>query len=97
MPTYLTLFRYTPQGIAHIKDSPARVEAAKQTFHALGAEVKAFYLVMGQYDTVFISEAPDDETMAKATLAVAAQGNVTTETLRAFTEEEFRTIVAAVP
>ena len=97
MPPYLTLFRYTPEGIAHIKDSSARVAAAKHTFLNLVAEVRAFYLVMGQYDTIFISEAPDDETMAQVTLAVAAQGNVTTETLRAFTEEEFRTIVAALP
>lgn len=60
--TYMVLFAYTEQGIRNIKDSPARVEAAKKTFQGMGGEVKDFYLVMGmdRYDTVFIVEAPDD-------------------------------------
>ena len=40
MATSLILLRFTPQGIAQIKESPARVAAAKQAFHALGAEVE---------------------------------------------------------
>lgn len=97
MPTYITLAHYTPQGIANIKDSPARLDAAKQAAQALGAEVKAFYLTMGQYDLVVVIEAPDEETVAKLILATGAQGNVRTETLRAFTEAEFRKLVAALP
>lgn len=97
MATYLMLFRYTQQGIQNIKQSPARVEQAKKAFRDMGAEVKAFYLLMGQYDTVFVVEAPDDETIAKAALAVGSKGNVSTETLRAFTEDEFRKMVAALP
>jgi uncharacterized protein with GYD domain len=52
---------------------------------------------MGRYDIVAISEAPDDETAAKVALAIGSAGNVTTETLRAFTEDEYRAIVAALP
>jgi uncharacterized protein with GYD domain len=52
---------------------------------------------MGRYDIVTISEAPDDAAVAKAALAVGSAGNVTTETLRAFTEDEDREIVAALP
>jgi uncharacterized protein with GYD domain len=97
MATYLMLFRYTPQGMIHIQESPARVEAAKRTFQALGAEVKAFYSLMGRYDTMFLVEAPDDATIARAALALGALGNVQTETLRAFTEEEYRQIVGDLP
>ena len=97
MATYLMLFRFTQQGIQNIKESPARVEAAKKAFQEMGARVKEFYSVMGRYDTVFIVEAPDDETIAKAALAVGSLGNVRTETLRAFTEDEFRKIVAVLP
>ena len=61
------------------------------------AEIKAAYLVMGRYDLVVITEAPDDETAAKASLAVRSQGNVKTETLRACTEEEYRSIISALP
>jgi uncharacterized protein with GYD domain len=97
MPTYITLAHYTQQGISNIKDSPARLDAAKQAAQALGAEVKAVYLTMGQYDLVVVIEAPDEETVAKLILATGAQGNVRTETLRAFTEAEFRKLVAALP
>ena len=97
MATYIILNRFTPQGIQNIKESPARVDAAKEAFRKLGAEVKQFYIVMGQYDTVIVAEAPDDETIAKAILATGSLGNVSTETLRAFTEDEFRKIVAGLP
>jgi uncharacterized protein with GYD domain len=52
---------------------------------------------MGRYDVVVISEAPDDETAAKLALATGIQGNVQSETLRAFSEPEFKRIVAALP
>ena len=94
MATYIILFCLTEQGIRKVKESPARVDAAKQTFRAMGAEVKEFYSVMGQYDTVFIVEAPDDETVAKAALTIGSLGNVRTETLRAFSEDEYRKIIA---
>ena len=52
---------------------------------------------MGQYDVVTIAEFPDDETVARAGLAGASQGYVRSETLRAFTEEEYRKIVGSLP
>jgi len=65
MATYISLIKYTKEGIANIKESPDRLDAAKKAFKAMGAELKQWYLVMGQYDAVVISEAPDDETVAK--------------------------------
>jgi uncharacterized protein with GYD domain len=52
---------------------------------------------MGRYDAVVIAEAPNDETMAKLALGVGSQGAIHTETLRAFTEDEFRKIIATLP
>ena len=97
MPTYITLYRWTQQGIENVKESPNRVDTAKQGLRELGAELKGFYLVMGQYDMVAVWEAPDDGTAAKAALALGSQGNVRSETLRAFTEDEFRNIISALP
>ncbi len=97
MPTYISLLNFTQQGIEKIKESPARLDRARQAFQAMGAELKAFYLVMGRYDAVVISEAPNDETVGKLVLMIGAQGNVRTETLRAFTEDEYRKMIAALP
>ncbi len=94
MGTYIMLFRFTEQGIRNVTESPARVAAAKQAFAAMGAKVKEFYSVMGKYDTVFILEAPDDETVAKAAFTIGSLGNVRTETLRAFTEAEYKKLIA---
>jgi uncharacterized protein with GYD domain len=97
MPTYISLVRWTEKGIADVKKSPERLEAAKKVFKAAGGELKQFYLVMGRYDMVVITEGKDDESASRAALALGAAGAIRTETLRAFTEDEYRKIVAALP
>jgi len=96
MPTYILLVRWTTQGLQKIKESPSRLEAGKKAFEAAGIKLRAFYMVMGQYDQVTIAEAPDDATMAKALLTLASQGNLQTETLRAFTEDEYKKIISEI-
>lgn len=97
MPTYIGLYNYTDQGIRNVKDSPARLDAAKQLIASLGGEIKAFYLTMGVYDIVTIIEAPDDETAAKGTLALTSGGSIRGNTLKAFPEADFRNIIAGLP
>ena len=97
MATYIMLMHYTQKGIENVKQSPTRLDAAKKTFKAMGAELKEFYLVAGRYDIVVVAEAPNDETIAKCALDLASKGSVATETLRAFREDEYRKIIAALP
>ncbi len=97
MATYVTLLRYTEQGLKNIKEGPSRLEKAKQAFRALGGELKSFHLVQGRYDAIVISEAPNDEVVAKFALATGSQGNVRTETMRAFTEDEYRKLISGLP
>jgi uncharacterized protein with GYD domain len=97
MPTYIMLHHYTQKGIENIRQGPVRLDAARKAFKAMGAELKDFYLIQGRYDIITVIEAPDAETVAKCALGVGSHGNVTTETLRAFTEDEYRKIIAALP
>ena len=97
MNTYITLLNFTQQGIEKIKESPARLDRAKVAIKAAGGELKAFYLAMGRYDLVIIGEAPNDEAYAATILAIGSAGAVRTETLRVFTEEEYRKIIATIP
>lgn len=97
MPTYITLIRWTEKGIENVKESPTRLDAAKKAFQSMGAELKEFYLVMGQYDIIIISEAPDDETVSKLALTIGSKGAIRTETLRAYSEAEYRKIIADLP
>lgn len=97
MPTYISLITYTQQGIQKIKESPKRLDAAKKLLKEMGGELKQFYLTMGSYDITVVAEAPNDETVAKFVLAVGSAGNIRTTTLKAFTETEFRKIIAGLP
>jgi uncharacterized protein with GYD domain len=97
MPTYISLLSFTQEGVKNIKDSPARLDAAKKAFQSMGAELKEFYLTLGQYDAVTIAEAPDEETGTKLLLMIGSQGNIRTETFRAYTEDEYRKIIADLP
>ena len=97
MPTYITLCNFTQKGIENIKESPARLERVKKAIAAAGGEFKAFYLTVGQYDIVTISEAPNDIAYSTTMLAIASAGAVRTQTLKAFTEEEYKQIISALP
>jgi uncharacterized protein with GYD domain len=97
MVTYVFLVRYTPSGIESIKDSPNRLEGAKKLLRSVGVELKAFYLLMGQYDVLYIVEGKDETAVARAALALSSSGKIKTETLRAFTEDEYRNIIGGLP
>lgn len=97
MSTFFTFINWTDQGIRDIKDSPHRAEAATALLKDLGGTVKEMYLTSGQQDVVLISEAPDGDVMAKFALAVGSQGNVRTNTTRAWSQKEFEKIVSELP
>jgi uncharacterized protein with GYD domain len=97
MATYITLLKFTQQGIRDIKGSPGRLDSAKKAYAAAGGSIKGFYLTMGRYDAVVLSELPDDTAAAKVALQTGSLGNVSTETLRAYTEDEYRKIIASLP
>ncbi|HEY8172356.1 MAG TPA: GYD domain-containing protein [Dehalococcoidia bacterium] len=88
MATYVVLATLTDQGARTMQDLSRRLENARTTFSAHGAELKQIYFAMGAYDYVVIAEAPDDETITRVSLSVSAQGNVRTNSFRVFTEDE---------
>jgi uncharacterized protein with GYD domain len=96
MPHFVTLIRYTQQGIAKIKESPKRFDAAKKATEKAGGKIHGWYLTMGKYDAVLISEFPNDEACAQFMLSLGALGNVTTQTLKAFNEAEYRKIISGL-
>ena len=91
------LMKLTEQGIKSIKDAPQRIEKGIKAYEAMGGKVVAFYSVMGDYDYVVITEAPNDAVAMGFLLSLGSQGNVRTTTLRAFTTEEFAAVVNKLP
>jgi uncharacterized protein with GYD domain len=97
MPTYVTLYKWTEQGIKNVKGAPARIKESIKSAEAAGGKVLGVYLTMGQYDLVAITEAPNDETISAALLNQGMQGNVQSTTLKAFTVDEFAEIIKKLP
>ncbi len=88
MPTYIQYYTWTKAGSDAVKDQPMRNVHGKELYKSMGVEVKALYYSFEKYDMVTINEAPDDETMAAASLALVGSGPVTVKTVKVFTEEE---------
>ena len=97
MAKYISLVNYKTKGIENIKESPSRLDAVKQLCESMGAKVEGFYLTMGRYDLILIMDAPDHETATKILLTTVSSGNVSTETLPALTEDEYRKIISELP
>ena len=97
MATYIVLVQYTRKGMENIKQRPACLDTAKNAFKEMGAELKEFFMVSGHYDMVVIAEAPDYETVSKIARSIGPQDIVNTETISAFTEEEYKKIISGLP
>lgn len=96
MPIYISLLRWTQQGVTNAKDSPKRLDAGREAFKKLGVEIKDTYLTMGRYDLVCVIEGRDDESVARALISLGAQGNVQTETMKAWNEADYRKITGSL-
>ena len=96
MARYILLANWTDQGIKNIKDSPARVEAARQMAKSMGCTMGDFYMTTGSFDMVWTFDAPNDETVARFCLTLGMKGNVRTTTLKAFNEADFGKIIHAL-
>ena len=94
MATFIVLGSFTDQGIKTVKQTIERAEAFKQLASKAGATVKDIYWTLGSHDVVAICEAPDDETATAMSLSVASRGNVRSQTLRAFSFDVMKKILA---
>ena len=95
MATFISLLTFTDQGIRNVKDSPERLRAFEAMAEKLSVKMKGAYYTVGKYDMVVITEGADDAATA-ALLKVSALGNVRSETLRAFSAEEMKKIIAKI-
>ncbi len=94
MANYVTLFKWTEQGVKNAKDTVTRVQEATTAFERAGGKIVAVYWTLGEYDLVAIFDFPNDEAFAAASLGLARGGNVRGVTMRAFNAEEMSRIVA---
>ncbi len=88
MPNYVVLNRWTDQGARTVRETVLRAQQFRMECERRGIKVHDIVWTQGRYDTVVSLEAPDEQAMMAAMLALGNMGNVRTETMRAFTENE---------
>jgi uncharacterized protein with GYD domain len=89
MPTYIMLSRLSPEGVQTIKNNPSRIKEVNREVEQLGAEVKAQWATLGQFDFVNVVEAPDEKTMSRVSLELGSRGTAKYETLVAIPIDDF--------
>jgi uncharacterized protein with GYD domain len=89
MPTYVMLSTIGPDGWETVRERPDRIHEVTREVEAMGCTVVAQYAVMGQYDFVNIVEAPDEATMARVAVMLAARGTMRSTTMQAMPIAEF--------
>ena len=97
MVTCVSLMNFTDQGLRTIKDSPKRAAAAAEAAKKFGVTMREIVWTQGQYDIVCILDGPDEQAISAFTLAVAGQGNVRGQTLRAVSKDEMGVILGKLP
>jgi uncharacterized protein with GYD domain len=90
MPKYLIMASYTAEGAKGlIKDGGTkRRQAAEAALKSVGGRLDAFYFAFGEHDAVVIVDAPDNASVAAASMAINASGAVQTKTIVLLTSEE---------
>ncbi|MFL5293634.1 MAG: GYD domain-containing protein [Myxococcales bacterium] len=97
MPVYISLLRFTQQGVEAVKEQGSRMDRIKEAYRAAGGELIGYYATLGKYDGIAIYRMKDDAAAAGFCLAIMSKGNVRSETMRAFDEAEYRDILASLP
>ena len=97
MATYIGLVNFTEQGIRNVKQTTERAKTFIAGAAKLGVTVKETYWTMGAYDVVFVAEASNDEAISALALSLGSQGNVLTQTMRAYSADEMSRILAKLP
>jgi uncharacterized protein with GYD domain len=97
MIRYLVLLRFTDQGIKTVGNSTSRAAAFREAAAKACITVEAQYWTVGAYDGVIIFSAANESQALRSLSALAGQGNVRTETLRALDAKEFHAIASQKP
>ncbi|MBI2361272.1 MAG: GYD domain-containing protein [Deltaproteobacteria bacterium] len=97
MATYVSLVHFTDQGIRGIKQTTERAKALTAMASKLGVKIKDIYWTMGAYDAVVVADAPSDEAVAALALNLGSLGNIRTQTMRAYSADEMKKILAQLP
>ena len=95
MPRYVSLLKFTEQGARNIKKSTTRAHDFNAVAAKAGVKVEGEYWTVGRFDGLLILSGANEQSVLRVLAELTAQGNVRTQTMQAFTDQEFDAIVGS--
>ena len=89
MPIYILLSTLTAEGRKTVKGRPERILEVDKEIEACGVKVLSQYAVLGPYDFVNVVEAPDNESIGRASVELGSRGTVQIISMPATPVEDF--------
>lgn len=89
MPVYIMLSKLTDHGAETVKTNPERISQVDQEVGRFGVKVLHQYAVLGAYDFVTVVDAPDNLSVARASMELGSRGSIRIKTMPALPIEEF--------
>jgi len=94
MVRFVVLIDFTQQGISRVADTLSRADTFTKAAHKVGVSIKSQYWTSGGHDGVLVLEGPDEQTVQALILRLGIEGNVRSQSLRAFDRPEMEAILA---
>jgi uncharacterized protein with GYD domain len=96
MSTYVTLWKYTRDGLMDMQNTPDRYEVVKKIINDAGGKLLSIYGLIGEYDVITLMEMPDEKVAASTILKICSKGRITAQTMTALSIDDFIKIVKEV-
>lgn len=97
MVTYIGLMNFTDKGLQSVKSTTQRAAAAKEVAGRFGVTMREIWWTLGNHDIVCVLDAADEQSLTAFELAISSQGNVRSQSLRAFSAAEMDKVLARLP
>jgi len=95
LPTYITLTKFTAEGIKNLKDWNSNYQETKRIAETVGVNIIGAYCLLGPYDMMFIIEAEDEKDLMRQALLFSTKG-ATVETWTAVPADEFTEVTDSI-
>lgn len=92
MPIFISQVTLTAEGVKAIKGAADRIEENKKLWEDAGGILLHWYVVLGDYDYLLITEAPDEKTMAEIAARASRRGRTKFRTYTGIPIEAFKEV-----
>lgn len=96
MIRYLTMIQFTDQGARNVDKSVQRASDFGKSVSDAGGKLVLQVWTVGQFDGCVVFEVPDEAVGSALLVKLARNGNVRTQTMRCYDNQEFEIVLKAV-